>query len=48
MRKTNFLMISDPVSKVIAAAGELKVLKLRKGQQLQVKVKNIIRSGGCL
>jgi len=48
MRKTNFLMISDPVSKVIASAGELKVLKLQKGQQLQVKVKNIIRSGGCL
>ncbi|CAK9213501.1 unnamed protein product [Sphagnum troendelagicum] len=41
MRKTNVLMISDPVSKVIAAAGELKVLKLQKGQQLQVKVKNI-------
>ncbi len=34
-------MISDPVSKVIAAAVELKVLKLQKGQQLHVKVKNI-------
>ncbi len=39
--KTSFLMISDPLSKVIAAAGELKVLKLQKGQQLQVRVKNL-------
>jgi hypothetical protein len=39
--KTSFLMISDPLSKVIAAAGELKVLKLQKGQQLKVRVKNL-------
>jgi hypothetical protein len=39
-------MISDPVSKVIASAGELKVLKLQKGQQLQVKVKEDYQEWG--